>query len=213
MRAISPRGSPSAGPGQLYFTTTIRKSMDMKRMRVVLSVSAIGLFVLCFPAKTQNADAQKLIEIEKAFATQTGGGPKLGALAKQYYYEGPIIQLKAMGRVGTLPKARIVELSSKPDPNDPNARAATTESDFHVEIYGDTALVSYKGSETDSGHKDAALNTTDHFGCLDTFVKRNGQWYVIGGACSSSAPLPASEWNAVKKARTREPKDVQQAFH
>lgn len=185
----------------------------MKTMRVVLSLLVVGLFVLCFPAKTQNADEQKLIEIEKAFAAQATPGPEAAAVAKQHLYEGSLNQLTPMGRVGTLPKARIVELSSKPDPTDPNTKVATTPSDFHVDIYGDTALVSYKMAETDTGHKDTALNTTDHFGCLDTFVRRNGQWYVVGNACAPSAPLPASEWNAVKKAIAQEPKDLQQAYH
>lgn len=185
----------------------------MKTMRVVLSLLVVGLFVLCFPAKTQNADQQKLIEIEKAFAAQATPSPTAAGVAKQYMYEGSLNQLTPMGGVGTLSKARIVELSSKPNPNDPNMKAATTVSDFHVDIYGDTALVSYKMVDTDTGHKDAALNTTDHFGCLDTFVKRNGQWYLIGNACASSAPVPASEWNAVKKAIAQEPKDVQQAYH
>ena len=184
----------------------------MKTMRVVLSLLVVGLFVLCFPAKTQNADEQKLIEIEKAFAAQPAAGPQLAALAKQYFYEGSVTQLTGMGRVGTLPKARLIELLSKPDPSDPDAKGSQTMTGFHVNLYGDTALVSYKMTETDTGHKEAGLNTTDHFGCLDTFVKRSGQWYVIGGACSSAAPLPASEWNAIRKARAQEPKDLQQAF-
>lgn len=185
----------------------------MRVLTTVLSVSALALFVLCFPAQAQNADQQKLIEIEKAFAAQPTPGPEAASLAKQYLYEGSLNQLTPLGRVGTLPKSRIVELSSKPDPNDPNVKSSTTVSDFHVDVYGDAALVSYKLTETDTGHKDTALNTTDHFGCLDTFVKQNGQWTVVGNACSPSSPLPASEWTAVKKAMAQEPKDVQQAYH
>ncbi len=185
----------------------------MKKMRIALSVSVIVLFLMCFPAKTQNADQQKLIEIEKAFVAQPTPGPEAAATAKQYLYEGSLNQLTPLGRVGTLPKARIVELSSKPDPNDPDAKSSQTISAFHVDLYGDTALVSYKLGDTESGHKDAALNTTDHFGCLDTFVKRNGQWYVIGNACSPSAPISATERAAAKKAIAQEPKDVQQAYH
>ncbi|MGH9575236.1 MAG: hypothetical protein ACRD40_17115 [Candidatus Acidiferrales bacterium] len=185
----------------------------MKMTRVVLSLSAVGLFVLCFPAKAQNADEQKLTEIENTLAKQTGPGPAEGAAMKQYLYEGNLNQLNAVGRVGTLPKSRVVELSSKPDPNDPNMKSATAISNVHVDMYGDTALVSYKVTNTDTGHKDAGLNATDHYGCLDTFVKRNGQWYVIGNACAPSAPLPASEWDAAKRAIAQEPKDLQNAYH
>jgi hypothetical protein len=82
-----------------------------------------------------------------------------------------------------------------------------------VDLYGTTALVSYKQTNTDTGHKDAALNITQHFGCLDTFVKRTGEWYWIGGGCASDAPLPQSVWDGVKKAISQEPKDIQQAYH
>jgi len=171
------------------------------------------LLALCFTAKTQNADQQKLIEIEKAFAAQPTPGPEAAAVAKQNLYEGKINQLTAMGRIGMLTKSRVVELSSQPDPNDPDVKATQTIAGFHVDIYGDTALVAYKMAETDTGHKDAALNTTDHFGCLDTFVKHGDQWLLIGNACSPSVPLPGSEWAALKKAEAQEPNDVQQAYH
>jgi hypothetical protein len=185
----------------------------MKKARIAFYVGAVSLFVLCFTAKTQNADQQKLIEIEKAFSAQPTPGPDAAAVAKQNLYEGNLNQLTPLGRVGMLPKARVVELSSQPDPNDPDVKATQTVSGFHVDVYGDTALVAYKMSETDTGHKDAALNTTDHFGCLDTFVKRNNQWLLVGNACSPSSPLPSSEWAAVKKAMAEQPKDVQQAYH
>jgi hypothetical protein len=185
----------------------------MKKTRIILQSCVIGLFVLCLTAKTQDADKQKLIDIEKAFAAISAPGPDSAAVSQKYLYEGNLNQLTPMGRVGTLPKARIVELSGKPDPNDPDVKSSTTVSDFHVDLYGDTALISYKLVNTDTGHKDPALNTTDHMGCLDTFVKTNGQWVVIGNACSPSSPLPATERAAVKKAITQEPKDVQQAYH
>ena len=185
----------------------------MKIVRIGLQVCVLVMFVFCVAARTQDADKQKMIAIEKAFAAITNPGPDSAAASKQYLFEGSLNQLTPLGRVGTLPKSRVVELSATPDPNDPSVKSTTTPSDFHVDIYGDTALVSYKETNTDSGHKDPALNTTDHFGCLDTFVQRSGTWYMVGNACSPSAPLPASEWAAAKKAMAAEPKDVQQAYH
>ncbi len=44
-------------------------------------------------------------------------------------------------------------------------------SDFQVDTYGDTALVTYKQVSTDSGHKLAVLNGDYHLTCLDTYVK------------------------------------------
>lgn len=185
----------------------------MKRARIVLQACAAVLFLFCLTAQTQDTDKQKLIDIEKAFVAQPAAGPEMAAVVKQYLFEGAVDQLTPMGRVGSLPKARVVELSSKPDPNDPDAKSADTLSDFHIDLYGDTALVSYKQTNTDTGHKDAALNTTAHMGCLDTFVKRNGQWYVVGSACALSTPMTAAERAAINKAIAQEPKDVQQAYH
>jgi hypothetical protein len=181
--------------------------------RIALQSLSIVLFLFPMLAVGQDADKEKLIAIEKEFAANPNPGPESAAVSKKYLYDGSLNQVTGTGRVGTLSKARIVELSSKPDPSDPNVRSSISVSDFHVDVYGQTALVSYKLTGTDTGHKDTALNTTDHFGCMDTFIKRNGNWYAVGNACSPSEPLPQAEWEAVKKAISQAPKDVQEAYH
>ncbi len=183
---------------------TIKRALPM--------ICLIGMLLPCL-ATAQDADKQKLIEIEKAFAANATPSPQAAAVIKQYDYDGPITVLTGLGRVGTLPKARWVDLFAKPDPSDPNVKTSQSISDIRVDLYGDTALVNYKMTNTDTGHKDPALNTTDTFGCLDTFVKRNGQWFAIGSGCARTGPVPPAEWEAIKKARTQEPKDLQQALH
>jgi len=185
----------------------------MKPLRPTLPICAIGLLVLTATAVAQDADKEKLIAIEKAFAANPDPGPQSAAVAKQYLYDGPLNQLTLTGRVGTLPKARVVELSAKPDPTDPNVKTSLTVSDFHVDIYGSTALVSYKQTNTDTGHKDPALDFTYHLGCLDTFVKNKDAWYWVGGGCSSETPIPQLVWDAIERAMELEPKDIQQAYH
>jgi hypothetical protein len=185
----------------------------MKPLRLTLPICAIGLLVLTATAVAQDADKEKLIAIEKAFAANPDPGPQSAAVAKQYLYDGPLNQLTLTGRVGTLPKARVVELSAKPDPTDPNVKTSLTVSDFHVDIYGSTALVSYKQTNTDTGHKDPALDFTYHLGCLDTFVKNKEAWYWVGGGCSSETPIPQLVWDAIERAMEQEPKDIQQAYH
>lgn len=185
----------------------------MKLLRLTLPICAIGLLVLAATAAGQDADKKKLIEIEEAFAANSNPGPQSAEVAKQYIYDGTTYALGPTGLVGTFPKAKLVELSSKPDPTDPNVNNSQKLSDFRVEIYGDTALVNYKQTFTDTGHKDPALNVTTNLRCLDTFIKRNGAWYWIGGGCSSVAPVPQSVWDAAKKALAQEPKDIQEAVH
>ena len=185
----------------------------MKPLRLTLPICAIGLLVLTATAVPQDADKEKLIAIEKAFAANPDPGPQSAAVAKQYLYDGPLNQLTPTGRVGTLPKARVVELSARPDPTDPNVKTSLTVYDFHVDIYGSTALVSYKQTNTDTGHKDPALDFTYHLGCLDTFVKNKDAWYWVGGGCSSETPIPQLVWDAIERAMEQEPKDIQQAYH
>jgi hypothetical protein len=185
----------------------------MKINVLTLQICGMGVVLFSSAVLAQDADKQKLVEIEKAFAATATPGPELAAISKQYYYDGPLVQVTGTGRVGTLPKARVVELASKPDPSDPDVKSSGSVSDIHVELYGDTALASYKYDNTDTGHKDAALNATDHYGCLDTFVKQKGQWLMAGSACAHVGPIPQAEWTAIKKARMQEPKDVQQAYH
>jgi hypothetical protein len=65
-----------------------------------------ALFLFAFLATAQDADNQKIMEVEKAFAAQPNAGPE-AAVAKQYLFDGTLIQLTGQGQVGTLPKSRI----------------------------------------------------------------------------------------------------------
>ncbi len=183
----------------------------LKSIQVPLIV--VALFSVAVWTVAQDAEKQKLIEIEKAFAAHPNAGPEATATSKQYLYDGNIVQLTGQGQVGTLPKAKIVEFMATPNPADPDFKSVTTVSDFHIEFYGDAALVAYKDVNTDTGHKDPAMNATDHFGCLDTFVKREGKWVIVANACTPSQPLPRAEWNASKKAMDELPKDIKDAYH
>jgi hypothetical protein len=185
----------------------------MKLLRLSIPLCAIALLVLATTAVAQDTDKDKLIGAEKAFAANPNPGPESAAAAKQYIYEGTVKQLTPMGRVGALPKARIVELSTTPDPSDPDAKTMQTLADLQVQIYGPTALVSYKQTNTDAGHKDAALNTTTRLSCLDTFVKSKGEWYIVGNACSSPEPISKSVWDESTKMIKQLPSDVQKAYH
>ena len=185
----------------------------MKIQRIAFHIFLIAAFLCPVLTLAQDQDKQKLMEIEKAFASLTSPGPQMAATNRQYLYDGTLNQVTPLGQVGNLPKSRVVELASKPNPSDPDVKTSASISDLHVDLYGDTALVSYKMTGTDTGHKDPALNATDHFGCLDTFVKRGGRWYAIGNACSPSEPLAQAEWTAAKKAMDEAPKDVQEAYH
>ena len=48
----------------------------MKLVRITLQICAIGVLMHSRPAMAQDADKQKLMEIEKVFATQSTPGPQ-----------------------------------------------------------------------------------------------------------------------------------------
>jgi hypothetical protein len=164
-------------------------------------------------ALAQDADKKAVMDIENAFAKNATNGPGAGDVAKKYLYDGSVLQLTGTGRIGALPKSTVVDLVSKPDPSDPDVKSVMTLSGMKVDVYGDTAIASYKMTNTDTGHKDAMLNSTEHYGCMDTFVKQGGKWMNVANACSHEGPIAAARWEAIKKSRSSEPKPVQQAYH
>jgi hypothetical protein len=198
----------------------------MKVTRMILWIFAAAVLLPSPRAIAQDADTQKLMEIEKAFATNPSSGQPAAAVAKQYLYDGYLVHLTGFGRFAAYPKSQVLDnyllgrpwvfpspddlLYPKSDQSDPHVKTSQL-SDLHVNLYGDTALVTYNMVNTDTGHKDPSLDSTYHYGCLDTFVKRTGQWYLIGTACSPNSPLPAAIWETVKKARTQSPKSSTQS--
>ena len=178
---------------------------------------AILLVPLAGTARTQtgtDADRQKLIEIEQAFAVPTSAAsPEMSDVLQKYLYDGPVSSVNGFGRLFHAPKSTVLTETKKPNPIDPNAKSQNTVSDFQTDFYGDTALVSYKATSKDSGHKEAALNTETQSTCLDTFVKRNGQWFVIGNSCVPAAPISKEAWDAViEKCVSRKSKTNRNAF-
>jgi hypothetical protein len=35
--------------------------------------------------------------------------------------------------------------------------------------------------------------------CLDTYLKRKGEWYLIGTSCVPNAPISQARWDAFTK--------------
>ena len=56
-----------------------------------------------------------------------------------------------------------------------------------------------RGVARESGHKNPALNAEYTVTCLDTFVKRKGQWYLVGASSVPAAPMSQAQWDAVTK--------------
>jgi len=213
--ASSFRRADDLGRGETTYRTFYPTRLEalMKLHGIALVICGLGMLISSTSARAQDADKMKLTEIETKFAEAATPGPAAGAVLKQYLYDANLFQVTGIGRVGMMPKSTIIEIFSKPNPTDPDVKSAQKLSDIRIGIYGETALVGYKMTNTDTGHKDPALNVTDHFGCLDTFIKRTGQWYIVGSACSPDAPISKAEWDADMKAMGEAPKPMKDAYH
>jgi len=191
----------------------------MKLKKLILQICATVILMPTALVVAQDADKQKLIAMEKAFADNPTSGRPATAVAKRYIYDGNVTHLTNFGRLRSMSKSAVLEsymkglpfifpspddlMNNKRDPSDPSKpdpskphKKTTQVFDLHADVYGDTALVSYNMTNTDTGNQDPKLDSAFHSGCLDTFVKRNGQWYLIGNACAPTSPFPQSVWDA-----------------
>jgi hypothetical protein len=167
--------------------------------RKILATLVLALCVIAVAQKTDDVDKQKLIDIEQKFAAVPSfNSPEMTAAFQNYLYDGTTSVVVFFGHRFRGPKTDAVA-ATKPDPNDPDVKSSTKLSDLQVDIYGDTALVSYKSVSTDRGHKNPALNADYTLTCLDTFVKRKGQWYLIGTANVPAAPMSQAQWDVFTK--------------
>ena len=161
--------------------------------------------LLALGQKSSDADTQKITEIEQKFASiDNFNSPEMTDALQKYLYNGTTVAVNPFGRAFHMTKSEVIDMTKKPDPTDPDAKGTTQISDLKVDVLGDAALATYKNVTTDSGHKEMALNATYTNTCVDSFVKRKGQWYIISTACVPAEPLSQSQWDAVMKIRSEE---------
>jgi hypothetical protein len=164
----------------------------MKTIHLVLKICALGLLVVPAVATAQDADKDKIIAIEQEYAAPAPPAGSPTAMEK-YMYDGPVMALSPTGKVNATSKGRLLAGRGRGNVADPDVKRETRRADFHVELYDDAALIAYTETVTETGHKDPALNMTNHLACLDTFLKRNGNWYGVSNACSYATPLPPAK--------------------
>jgi hypothetical protein len=169
-------------------------------MRKISATLVLLACIFAIAQQSNDVDKQKLIDIEQTSAVPTSfNSPGMGDFLQKYLYDGTTSVVTQFGHLYRSPKSDVVAFTKKPDLNDPNVKVINKLSDFQVDIYDDTALVSYKQVTSESGHKEQALNVASTLTCLDTFVKRKAEWYAIGSSCASATPIAQSRWDAMQK--------------
>src|SRR5579871_5684242 len=123
--------------------------MVLTKMHITLIAACALLVPLCIAA--QEDDKAKVIAIEEEYAAPA---PPAGTPTpmQKYMYPGPVMALGATGRVNITSKDKLLANQGRPNLADPDAKRQTQRTNYHVELYGDTALISYSQSVTETGH-------------------------------------------------------------
>ena len=82
-----------------------------------------------------------------------------------------------------------------------DVRFSIEVSDVQVQLYGDTAIVTYQKQikQFESSEGTSVPGLTDHpMSLMDTFVKRDGQWKAVATVGVSQSPLPDELYKAMK---------------
>ena len=157
-------------------------------MHITLVCGAAGALAWAGLVAAQDSqDAARLIAMEQEWAAPA---PPPGAPTptQKYMYDGPVMSLRPTGSVIVTSKTRLLENAAPRPSGGPNITRTSKRFDYHVELYGDTALISYRQEVTTTNKANPGAKTSEAAGCLDTFVKRQGNWYAIANACAPAAP-------------------------
>jgi hypothetical protein len=150
-------------------------------------------------------DVKKLTDIEMNQAKMTGVNPASIALALSNTAETFTV-VAPTGIVKYLAKDAMLALA-KGESSD--LKLSVAISDLQVHLYGETAIVTYQRqikqfatSESLPGGFNPAGRA---FTCMDTFVKRDGEWRAIANAVVSQSPIPDEVYKAAKTEAARLP--------
>src|SRR4051794_10287948 len=110
----------------------------MRQKFVVLLMLFAPLFAL--GQKSSDADKQKIADIEQKFAAISNfNSPEMADALQKYLYDGTTVAVNPFGRSFRMSKSQVMDMTKKPDPSDPDAKAVGKIADMQVDIFGDAA--------------------------------------------------------------------------
>jgi hypothetical protein len=185
------------------------KSRYRLRLAILVFIAIVAFTLHGFSPKPVLAatddDVKKLTDIEMNQTKVTGLNPASIALAfnqtaDTFTLVGPTGIAKYVAKDALLALAR---------GESADVKLSVAISDLQVHLYGDTAIVTYQRQIKQFASTEnlpAGFNPTGRtFTCMDTFVKRNGEWKAIANAVVSQSPIPDEVYKAVKTEAARLP--------
>ncbi len=104
-----------------------------RKLAVLLMVFAP---LLALAQKSTDADKQKITDIEQKFvAISNFNSPEMTDALQKYLYDGTTVAVNQFGRAFRMAKSQVVDLTKKPDPTDPDAKAVGKLSDLQVDVF------------------------------------------------------------------------------
>lgn len=166
---------------------------------IVISVMVGSLIVFFFSKPvlaSTNDDVQALTQIVMNEGTITGASPRDIALEERRLAD-TVTVVGATGLVKHVQKDAILAQARK---EPAGFKFSLAVSDIQVHVYGDTAVVTYQRElKQVTSSEDLLSKIIGHpFSCMDTFIKRNGEWKKVATAAVSQSPIPDELYKAAK---------------
>lgn len=168
----------------------------MKRLISLLLISLFTLVICTRTSSKPTSDEETLKNLEME-AARHAGFSDADVTFQKGIIGAHVVSVDPLGHVYDQTPADVEKMIVGIRTGNPDAKATSEISDIKVRISGDTATVTYQGTYTSTGFKDAIANVPGaHFVSVDTWQKQSGKWRLIAGAAVSTGPIPAEAYKA-----------------
>jgi ketosteroid isomerase-like protein len=154
-----------------------------------LLILAIGA-TRVWSQSTSDEDTLKKLEVDGA---KHGGTTDADIAFEKRISADHLVSVDPLGHVADQTPAEFEKMELGMRKSDPDVKVTIDVHDIKVRISGDTAIVTYSGTYTATGHKDTRYDVPSaKFVAADTWQKQSGQWKMLAGIAVSTEPIPSN---------------------
>jgi ketosteroid isomerase-like protein len=158
-------------------------------LMLCLLILAIGA-TRVWPQSTSDEETLKKLELD---AAKHAGTSDADIAFDKSISSAHVVSIDPLGHVADQTPADLEKMELGMRKADPDVKVTVEIQDIKVRISGDTAIVTYSGTYSATGHKDARYDVPNaKFVGADTWQKQSGQWKMLAGVAVSTEPIPSS---------------------
>jgi ketosteroid isomerase-like protein len=163
----------------------------MNKRNFLLLLSLLFLTISAGRVWSQSSDEETLKKLELE-STKHYGTSDADIAFNKTNDAAHVISIDPLGHVSDQTPADVEKMLQGMRKADPDVKSTAEISDIKVRISGDTAIVTYSGTYSATGHKDSRYDVPNaKFVAADTWQKQAGQWKLLASTAVSTEPIPA----------------------